>query len=230
MGKPYTRISHISLTPSVPTLFLFLQQAFNYLSPALLPGQGLTTLSLAQKKVALDSIANAIWGYPYTPFVALDALTNPSAPTLLQAVAAGDGPYPISTCNNDTILGPRVVGGDLYNILELSSTRIFGPMPRAMVEDLAHLLDNLASACLQGTVAACLVSFGGHTLTGAYADKRPTETAFYFRDDLWIQSISLTTSAKQVPYLSAKEARAFIDDFIKPYERYDKAGLLPPPP
>lgn len=169
--------------------------------------------------MALDSISEALWGYPYTPFVALDALTNPSAPTLLQDVAAGEGPYPISTCNNATILGPRVVGGNNYNEYQLPLTRIFGPMPRAMVEDLAHLLDNLADACTQGVVAACLVNFGGHTLTGAYTDKRPTETAFYFRDDMWIQFISLTTSAKQTPYLSDKEVQAFVKDFVKPYER-----------
>ncbi|EWM20212.1 fad linked oxidase domain protein [Nannochloropsis gaditana] len=194
-------------------------QAFNYLSPALLPGQGLTTLSLAQKEVALDSIANALWGYPYTPFVAVDALANPSAPMLLQEVAAGEGPYTISTCSNTTILAPRVVGGNLYNEYQLPLTRIFGPMPRSMVEDLAQLLENLARACAQGVVTACLVGFGGHTLTGAYTDKSPTETAFFFRNDMWIQFISLTTSAKQTPYLSDKEVKEFVRDFIKPYER-----------
>lgn len=176
-------------------------------------------MSLAQKEVALDSIANALWGYPYTPFVAVDALANPSDPMLLQEVAAGEGPYTISTCSNATILAPRVVGGNFYNEYQLPLTRIFGPMPRSMVEDLAQLLENLARACAQGVVTACLVGFGGHTLTGAYTDKSPTETAFFFRNDMWIQFISLTTSAKQTPYLSDKEVKAFVRDFVKPYER-----------
>ena len=45
---------------------------------------------------------------------------------------------------------------------------------------------DLAQACGDGDTVACQVSMSGHVMGGAYADRDPRDTAFYFRDKIWV--------------------------------------------
>ncbi|KAL7544310.1 hypothetical protein ACHAWF_007693 [Thalassiosira exigua] len=80
--------------------------------------------------------------------------------------------------------GTDMVGGAFYSLFFYVKNRFVDRLSRTTIENVADFLTQVSAECLSGNLNMCTLQIGGHPLGGAYADREPTETAFFWRKKL----------------------------------------------
>ena len=103
--------------------------------------------------------------------------------TVMQALYGGQ---PFNGLPSSPFLGTQVVGGKYYHVNQYVTNRLLDKVPLRTIAAVANYFLQLSKASVAGSVVQGLIYAGGHMLGGAYADKAPTETAFFFRSKIMV--------------------------------------------
>ena len=134
-------------------------------------------------------------GIPTTPSAIINGLSMNAfgQPYMVQAMQDLDvlqalygGHDAVNGIPSSPFLGTQVVGGKFYHVNQYVVNRMLDRIPRRTLAKLADFLYELSEESVAGNVVPGLIFAGGHMLGGAYADKAPTETAFFWRDKIMV--------------------------------------------
>ncbi len=134
-------------------------------------------------------------GKPATPNAVINGLSSNAygQPLMLQAMqnqAIGESLYngqvKVNGLPSSPFLGTQVVGGKYYHGNWYVNNRFLDKIPLRTIEKVADFFLELSRACIAGSAVHGLVYVGGHMLGGAYAQRRPSDTAFFWRDKMFV--------------------------------------------
>lgn len=136
--------------------------------------------------LSLDS-----FGQPYLA----DSMRDPrvmqaiygAKPLYIPGPPAGQAPNPITTIPSSPFLGTQVIGGSFYHVDQYVVNRFLDKVPVTTLQAVADFFyANSVKFINEGSIAHGAVYAGGHFLGGAYADRRPSDTAFFWREKLMV--------------------------------------------
>jgi|TARA_B110000503_G_scaffold54375_1_gene87315 hypothetical protein len=148
-------------------------------------------------KAVIEGVYSNTFSNPYMVL----AMQNPD---IMKAIYAGAD---VSGLPSSPFLGTQVVGGKFYNVDQYVVNRFIDPVPVKTLEKVADFLLTLSKNALAGNTAAGFIYAGGHMLGGAYADKSPTETAFYWRNKLMVLYFTFALPSRYREILGDREYR-----------------------
>jgi len=108
-------------------------------------------------------------------------------PLYIPGPPVGEPPNPLTTVPSSPFLGSRIVGGQFYHVNQYVTNRFLDKVSRKKLEKVADFFyTNSQKYIEEGSIAHGVVYVGGHFLGGAYADREPTDTAFFWRKKLMV--------------------------------------------
>lgn len=125
----------------------------------------------------------------------VDAMRDPrvmqaiygAKPLYIPGPAVGAAPNPATTIPSSPFLGSQVIGGAFYHVNQYMVNRFLDKVPRKTLEAVADFFyTNSVKYIEEGSIAHGVLYVGGHFLGGAYADREPSETAFFWRKKLMV--------------------------------------------
>jgi hypothetical protein len=134
-------------------------------------------------------------GQPGTPAAIINGLSMNSygQPFMVQAMqnqtvgeALYNGRETVNGLPSSPFLGTQVIGGKYYHGNWYVNNRFLDKVPIKTIASVADFLFELSKACIAGSTVHGLVYAGGHMLGGAYANKRPSDTAFFWRKKIFV--------------------------------------------
>lgn len=139
------------------------------------------------------------FGQPYL----VDSMRDPrvmqaifgAQPLYIPGPSAGEDPNPVTTIPSSPFLGSQVVGGSFYQVNQYVANRFLDKVPRKALQEVAEFFSaNSVKYIEEGSLAHGVVYVGGHFLGGAYADRGPSETAFFWREKLMVLYFTFAVS------------------------------------
>jgi FAD/FMN-containing dehydrogenase len=145
------------------------------------------------------------FGQPYM----VDSMRDPrvmqaiygAKPLYIPGPPAGGAPNPITTIPSSPFLGTQVIGGSFYHVNQYVVNRFLDKVPVKTLQAVAEFFyTNSVKYIKEGSIAHGVVYAGGHFLGGAYADRRPSDTAFFWREKLMVLyfSFALPPGAREM--------------------------------
>jgi len=108
-------------------------------------------------------------------------------PLYIPGPSIGGVPNPVTTIPSSPFLGTQVIGGNFYHVNQYVVNRFLDKVPRKTLQAVADFFyANSVKYIEEGSIAHGVVYAGGHFLGGAYADRKPSETAFFWREKLMV--------------------------------------------
>jgi hypothetical protein len=133
-------------------------------------------------------------GKPATPAAVINGLSSNAygQPFMVQSMqdqSIGEAIYsgkPVNGLPSSPFLGTQVVGGKHYHANWYVNNRFLDKIPLQTIEKVADFFLELSKAYIAGSVVHGLVYVGGHMLGGAYAQRQPTDTAYFWREKMFV--------------------------------------------
>lgn len=153
-------------------------------------------------------------GIPTTPKAIINGLSMNAfgQPFMVQAMqtesvnrALYGGQGPVNDIPSSPFLGTQVVGGKYYHVNQFVVNRMLDLVPLKTLQKAADFLYRLSEESVAGNVVSGLIYAGGHMLGGAYADKAPTETAFFWREKIMVLYFTFALPAGYREQLDERE-------------------------